>query len=89
MKHTWQAVHGGTHSCKICDFLVGQHPKPFHIFGENGCAPVVLKIEVVVKQLKPKLCTFIKRMLSFLPVRHKHCKESIELFGVVRMNKMT
>ena len=38
LKHTWQAMHRGTHSC----VLVGKHPKPFNNFREIGYAPLVL-----------------------------------------------
>ena len=40
LKHTWQAMHGGTHLC----VLVGKHPKPFNNFGEIGYAPLVLDL---------------------------------------------
>ena len=38
LKHTWQAMHRGTHSC----VLVGKHPKPFNNFVEIGYAPMEL-----------------------------------------------
>ena len=37
LKHTWQAMHRGTHSC----VLVGKHPKPFNNFSEIGYASLV------------------------------------------------
>ena len=42
LKHTWQAMHRGTHSC----VLVGKHAKPFNNFTEIGYAPLVLKTRI-------------------------------------------